>query len=74
MKFTTLAAAVALALSGALIAGCDRDASKPASGGATSASGSSSPSGASGSSGTATPTPKQSEAPKKPASPGGGSK
>jgi hypothetical protein len=69
MKFTALSAAVVLALSGALIAGCDRDASKSASGGGTSASGTSSPSGASGSSGTVAPTPKQSETPKKPSSP-----
>jgi hypothetical protein len=38
MKFTALAAALALALSGTLIAGCDRDGSKSASSGATSSS------------------------------------
>src|SRR5262245_32473261 len=51
MKLTALAAALALALSSALIAGCDRDGGKSASGGGTSPSGSSSPSGASGTSG-----------------------
>ena len=50
MKLTALAAAIALTLSGGLIAGCDQDGSKSSSGG-SSASGSSSPSGSSGTSG-----------------------
>ena len=80
MKFTALVAAVSLALSGALLAGCNRD-SGSASGGGTSASRSS---GASGSSDTSGQTSsggvsgQQSEgsttpgaAPKRPASPSG---
>ena len=79
MKLTALAAAVALALSGALLAGCDRDGSRPASGGGSSASGSASPSGSGGTSGQ-TPSGgasgSQSDATKKPSSPSapGGSK
>ena len=68
MKFTALVAAVAFALSGALIAGCERDGGKSASGGATSSPGSSS-SGASGSSGSSSTSP--SSTPKK--SPSGAS-
>lgn len=68
MKFTAFAAAVALALSGALIAGCDRD---PASSGGTSATGSSSPSGAGGTADKSPSGATQPGAPKRPASPTG---
>jgi hypothetical protein len=88
MKRTALAAAVALALSGALLAGCDKDGNRPASGGGSSASGSASPSGSGGTSGQAPSggasgqapsggaSGSQSDAPKKPSSPStpGGSK
>ena len=80
MKLTALAAAVALALSGALLAGCDKDGGKaPASGGGSSASGSASPSGSGGTSGQAPSggaSGSQSDATKKPSSPSapGGSK
>src|SRR6185295_4881027 len=71
MKFTALAAALVLALSGALVSGCDRDGSKSASGGATSAPGSSGSSGASGSSSSGSSSTTPGGAPKRPASPGG---
>jgi hypothetical protein len=56
MKFTALAAATVLALSGAFIAGCGDD-NRSATGGGTAASGSSGASGSAGSSGAGGGTP-----------------
>lgn len=70
MKFTALVATVALVLSGALLAGCDRDGNRSASGGGSS-------SGATGQTPKGAATGAQSEgstqpggAPKRPSSPG----
>ena len=72
MKFTALVAAALLALSGALLSGCNRDADRSASGGGSSASGTSgqTPSGgAAGQRNEGSTNP--GGAPKRPASPSG---
>jgi hypothetical protein len=60
MKFTALVAAISLALSGALLAGCEQGADKASGGGSTAGSGGTSPKG-----GATSPT----ETPKKPSGP-----